>query len=68
MKGEELIGVDGKMAPQDASAEFGRETLEAAAEVAVKEIRHRLENRPLYQGHGRSLVEGLWKKEQGKSD
>ena len=68
VKGQELIGVMGKMAPQDARAEFGRETLEAAAEVAVKEVRHRLENRQLYQRHGQSLVEGLWKKEQGKRD
>ena len=67
-KGEELVGVAGEMAPQDASAEFGWETLEAAAEVAIKEVRHRLENRQAYHQHGQSLVEGLWKKEQGKRD
>lgn len=62
-KGEKLVGVGGKMAPQDATAAFGRETLEAAAEVAVREVRHRLENRELYLGHGRSLRERQW--EQG---
>ena len=51
------------MAPQDASAEFGRETMEAAAEVAVQEVRHRLENKGSYAGHGRCLREGLWRKE-----
>ena len=35
-KGQDLVGVGGKMAPQDASAEFGQETLEASAEVVVK--------------------------------
>ena len=64
-KGQKLIGVSGKMAPQDASADFGRETLEAAAEIAIKEAKHRLENRQAYQGHGNSLLEGLWK--QNKS-
>ncbi len=67
-KGQDLVGVDGKMAPQDANAEFGQETLEASAEVVVKEARHRLEHRQAYQGHGNSLLEGLWKKEPGKVD
>ena len=65
-KGEELVGVIGKMAPQDASAEFGWETLEASAEVAIKEVGHRLANRQLYHGPGQSLVEGLWKKGEGR--
>ena len=67
-KGQELIGVDGKMAPQDASAEFGQETLEAAAEMVLKEVKDRLENRQRYHGHGRSLLEGLWKKDKDKGD
>jgi len=61
-KGQKLIGAGGKMAPQDANADFGRETLEAAAEIAIKEVKHRLENRQAYQSHGNSLLEGLWKK------
>ncbi|MCC7354243.1 MAG: creatininase family protein [Anaerolineae bacterium] len=60
-KGEKLIGVGGQMAPQDATADFGRETLEAAAEVAVREVGHRLEHREMYRGHGVSLREGLWR-------
>ena len=60
-KGEKLVGAGGRMAPQDATADFGRETLEAAAEVAVKEVRHRLEHPELYRGHGNSLREGLWR-------
>lgn len=60
-KGEKLIGAGGRMPPQDASADFGRETLEAAAEIAVREVRHRLEHRERYRGHGNSLKEGLWR-------
>ena len=60
-KGTKLIGAGGRMAPQDATAEFGRETFEAAAEVAVNEVRHRLEHGEMYRGHGMSLREGLWK-------
>ncbi len=60
-KGERLVGAGGRMAPQDATSEFGRETLEAAADVAVNEVRHRLEHTKMYRGHGNSLREGLWR-------
>lgn len=60
-KGEKLVGAGGRMAPQDANAEFGRETLEAAADAAIKEVHHRLAHPGMYGGHGRSLQEGLWK-------
>ena len=59
-KGEPLTGVGGSMAPQDATPEFGRETLEAAADIAVREVEHRLQHRELYRGHGNSLNERLW--------
>ena len=62
-KGEKLVGVGGRMAPQDATAGFGRQTMEAAVEVAVNEVRHRLENRWMYRGHGACLQEGLWRKQ-----
>lgn len=64
-KGEKLIGVGGKMPPQDATAEFGMETLQASAEVLVKEAHHRLANRGQYYRHGRAFREGLWKQEDG---
>jgi len=60
-KGEQLVGVGGRMAPQDATADFGQETLEAAAEIVVHEVRHRLEHRYMYRGHGNCLREGLWR-------
>jgi creatinine amidohydrolase len=60
-KGEKLIGVGAHMPPQDATAEFGRQTLQAAAERAVKEVRHRLANPEAYREHGDSLREGLWR-------
>jgi creatinine amidohydrolase len=63
-KGEKLIGAGGRLAPQDATAEFGRETLEAAAEVAVREVEHRLASPGLYRGHGNCLREGLWREER----
>ncbi len=62
-KGEKLIGVGGKMAPQDSTAEFGRETIEAVTDIAVKEVLHRLENKSRYFGHGCCLREGLWKQD-----
>jgi creatinine amidohydrolase len=62
-KGEKLIGAGGKMAPQDATAAFGEETLRAAAETAVREVAHRLANPGLYRGHGRCLREGLWRQD-----
>ena len=60
-KGQKLVGIGGRMAPQDATAEFGRQTLEASAEVAVREARDRLEHPERYRGAGCSLREGLWK-------
>ena len=59
-KGEPLVGVGGRMAPQDATAEFGKETLEASAEAVIREVEDRLQNRDRYMGHGQSLREGLW--------
>lgn len=60
-KGHPLTGIFGSMAPQDATADFGRRTLEEAAEAAVREVRHRLEHQDLYRQHGAGLQEGLWK-------
>jgi creatinine amidohydrolase len=60
-KGEPLVGVGGRMAPQDANADLGRETLEAAVEIVVREVQHRLSHPALYRGHGKSLREGLWR-------
>ena len=64
-KGEPLVGVGGSMPPQDATADFGQETLEVAAEIVMHEVRHRLENREMYRGHGNSLREGLWQGSHG---
>ncbi len=61
-KGTPAIGAGGKMDPQDSTGDFGREILDAAAEVAIKEVQHRMDNPRLYLGHGRCLQEGLWKK------
>lgn len=60
-KGEKLVGVNGRIAPQDSTAELGKETLEASAQAIVKEVDHRLKNRDRYMGHGNSLKEGLWR-------
>lgn len=69
-KGQKLVGVGGKLAPQDATAELGRKTLEESAEVAVKEVQHRLAHPECYRGHGICLREGLWRteKEDPKSE
>jgi len=60
-RGEKLVGVNGRMDPRDATAAFGRETLEYAAEIILREVRHRLDHRDAYEGHGASLQEGLWR-------
>jgi creatinine amidohydrolase len=60
-KGETLVGVGGRMAPQDATAAFGRETMEVAAEIVVQEVQHRLTHTRMYRGHGNCLREGLWR-------
>lgn len=62
-KGQPLVGAGGKMPPQDANAEFGRETFDASAEILVKEVRHRLDHPGEYFRHGRCLCEGLWRKD-----
>jgi creatinine amidohydrolase len=61
-KNSPLVSTSGKMSPWDANAEFGRETLEKAADIAVKEARHRLDHRDQYMMHGHSLKERLWEK------
>lgn len=62
-KGQKLVGAGGRMAPQDATAQFGRETLQASAEVIIREVKHRLAHPRMYRSHGRSLLEGLWKQD-----
>ena len=62
-KGNKLVGVGGKMEPQDATSEFGLETLEASADVIIREVQHRMNHRELYHGHGNSLKLGLWREE-----
>ncbi len=60
-KGAPLIGIMGRMPPQEATAELGRRTLEESAEAILPEVRHRLENPDLYKQHGWCLREGLWR-------
>ena len=62
-KGEKLVGVMGNTFPQDATKAFGMKTIEKAAEIAIREAHHRLENPRLYLRHGGALREGLWKGE-----
>ncbi|MBA4398028.1 MAG: hypothetical protein C0394_11695 [Syntrophus sp. (in: bacteria)] len=62
-RGSPQVSVFGKMPVWDANAKFGKETLEKAAEIAVKEAHHRLNYREQYMMHGCGLVEKLWEKE-----
>ncbi|MFW5856598.1 MAG: creatininase family protein [Planctomycetota bacterium] len=62
-KGTPVLAVSGALDPRDATAAFGAETLDAAAEIIVREARHRLDHREAYHGHGDSLAEGLWRRE-----
>jgi creatinine amidohydrolase len=61
-KGQPLVGIMQKMAPQDSTAEFGQKILEESAEDIVREVAHRLAHRQEYRPHGLSLQEGLWRK------
>ncbi|MFH1377629.1 MAG: creatininase family protein [Planctomycetota bacterium] len=60
-RGEPLVGVGGKMAPQDSTAAFGQETIDATVDLALKEVEHRLKNTDVYFKHGAALKEGLWR-------
>ena len=60
-KGETLIGIGGRIPPQDSTAAFGQQTFEAATDIVVKEVHHRLTHKNLYRGHGNSLQERLWR-------
>ncbi len=59
-KDRPLVGVMvmGDFFPQDATAEFGRKTLEESAEAALGEVKKRLQNPQAYRFHGMSLREG----------
>jgi creatinine amidohydrolase len=61
-RGERLIGIGGHLDPHDATAAFGQETFDAAAEIAIREVQDRLANPRRYRGHGSGLQEGLWRK------
>ncbi|MDO8588690.1 MAG: creatininase family protein [Armatimonadota bacterium] len=60
-RGEPIVGTGWRIDPHDSTAEFGRETIEKAVDVAIREVRHRLEHREMYAAHGYGLREGLWK-------
>ena len=60
-RGEPLIGAGGRIAPQDATADLGQRSLDAAADIAIKETQHRLAHPERYRGHGNALREGLGK-------
>jgi creatinine amidohydrolase len=58
-KGEPLVGIMGAdvRPPQDATASFGQEILDAAAAVLVRQVQHRLANKRLYFEHGNGMRE-----------
>jgi creatinine amidohydrolase len=55
---EKVVGAGGSRPPQSATAEFGHEIYEAAADVAVVEVARRLSNPSAYRGHGKSMLMG----------
>jgi creatinine amidohydrolase len=61
-KGAPVPGIEGEIPAQEATASFGSQTLEAAADAAVREVAHRLANKNLYFAHGMALAQGLWRK------
>ena len=61
-EGVRPVGVIGPDLPQGATAAFGEQTMEKAAELAINEVAHRLAHPEKYLAHGFALREGLWKK------
>ena len=59
-EGENPIGIKGGMDARDATAAFGKETMEKAAEIALKEVEHRLLHPESYTTHGKWLQEKMW--------
>ncbi len=62
---ETPVGVGSRVHPKHSTAEFGVEIIQAAVDVAVKEVMHRLHNPGCYAAHGMSMQEGVWKTEKG---
>ena len=60
-KGEPLVGIMGQTHPQDSTESFGCEILEAAVDLALKEVKHRMDHKEHYWFSGKCLDEGLWK-------
>lgn len=60
-KGEPLVGILGAESrpPQEATAAFGQEILDAAAEIVIRQVKHRLANKQLYFAHGGGWREDL---------
>jgi creatinine amidohydrolase len=65
-RGEPVVGTmwAPELDPHNANPDTVRHAMEAAADVAVEEVKHRLANRWTYLSHGKSLVEGLWRREK----
>lgn len=64
-RGEPILAVEGKMPPQDATAEFGREIIDAAVDTAVREVGYRLDHPELYAASGHWFRQGLWRESSG---
>ena len=60
-EGTPPVGVGAYLDPREATAAFGERTLDAAAEVVIREVQDRMEHPARYRGHGCSLNEGLWR-------
>ena len=52
---ENLIGLGYSESPQQATAEYGKEIYEAAMEVVINEVHHRLKHPEKYWSHGSSM-------------
>jgi creatinine amidohydrolase len=62
-EGTRPTGVGGHLDPRKATAEFGDETFDAAADIVIREVQDRLDHPEHYRGHGTSLKEGLWRED-----
>jgi len=58
---DELVSTGTRWPPWEASADFGHETLRAAADAVLREVNDRLAHPEDYRAHGGALCEGLWR-------
>lgn len=59
-KGQPLVGIGGRIAPQDATAEQGWQAIGRCVELVIKETQHRLQHPDWYRNPACTMAQGHW--------